>query len=87
MLYTLGKKEIYEERMASDEGLSKGISGSVWESFEKAKKYRDLKANKFGLYGVLADWSEDAKDIGKDFRYLTKAGKLVFIDDKTGKLI
>ena len=86
MIYTVGKVEIYEAYMDRDPDAAKGISGSVWETFEEAKAYRDLRAPAFRLYGVEADWENDAKDIGEAFRYLTNPGKLFKLDQNTGEL-
>jgi len=85
MLYTIGKIEVYREYMNRDPEAAKGITGSVWLTFEGAKAYRDEKASTFGLYGVEADWDADTKEIGEEFRYLTKSGKLVRVDQETGE--
>jgi len=87
MLYTIGKRIIYDLYMARDSNASKGITGSVWETFEQAKRYRDRQAHAFGIYGVEADWNLDTKNIGEEFRALTRECRLVAIDEKTGASI
>jgi len=84
MLYTIGKPSIYEPSLDKDPDASKGISGSVWETFDQARAYRDARARFWNLYCVDANWEQDAEDIGEDFRALTKAGKLIRLDQKTG---
>lgn len=85
MLYTVGKRILYDLYMARDSNAAKGVSGSVWETFAQAKAYRDKQAHAFGIYGVEGDWLLDTKDIGQEFRALTKDCKLVAIDEKTGE--
>jgi len=87
MIYTVGKRILYDLYMARDSNASKGVSGSVWETFAQAKAYRDKQAPYFGLYGVDADWEKDTKDIGMSFRALTRDAKLIAIDEKTGEVI
>jgi len=85
MLYTIGKRELYEEYILKDPNAAKGITGSVWKDFESVKTYRNNRAPLFGIYGVIADWDEDTKDIGGEFKALTRSAKLVFIDEETGE--
>ena len=85
MLYTIGKRKQYDAYMANDPNAAKGATGSVWQTFTQAKVYRDRQASAFGLYGVMADWDKDTKDIGMDFRALTRDAKLVAIDQLTGE--
>lgn len=88
MIYTIGKTKIYEDYMERDPlTASKGVTGSVWETFVQAKMYRDRQASGWSVYGVEADWLKDTKDIGEDFRSLTKDCKLVAVDQKTGESI
>ena len=87
MLYTVGKRILYDLYMARDPNAAKGVSGSVWETFAQAKAYRDKQAPFFGLYGVEGDWTLDTKDIGQEFRALTKDCKLIEINEKTGEPI
>jgi len=85
MLYTVGKPSIYDPLMARDEDAAKGITGSVWLTFDDIKSYRDQRAPYFKIYGVVACWEEDTKDIGQEFRSLTKPGKLIRVDQDTGE--
>jgi hypothetical protein len=87
MLYTVGKRILYDLYMARDPNAAKGVSGAVWETLAQAKAFRDKRASAFGIYGVYGDWSSDTKDIGSDFHVLTRDCKLIAIDEDTGEPI
>ena len=84
MLYTIGRRDIYEPYMVADSEAAKGVTGSVWRTFVEVMAYRDSKAKEFGIYGVLADWDADTKHVVDGFRALTRAAKLVAVDEVTG---
>lgn len=69
IIYTLGRADIYEPlfdgkdtpRKAGRESHPPG--GSVWETFNEAKRYRDSAGlDDFNVYGVLASWETDTAE-------------------------
>jgi hypothetical protein len=79
MLYTLGRKIVYEPYLDSDPNASKGVGGSVWKTREQARKCRDGFSPDFEVYGVEADWDKDTKLSEEDveWRDLTRSAKLI----------
>ena len=58
MLYTVGKRDVYEKYIATDKNARKGIGGSVWKSKSEAQKHCE---SDFKVYGIEADWEKDTK--------------------------
>jgi len=62
MIFTVGKREIYEPYIEQDEHACKAAGGSVWKEILDVKNY--LHKNPmpdFDIYGVEADWLTDTK--------------------------
>jgi hypothetical protein len=81
MIYTLGKKEIYERYLASDPMAAKRKGGSVWRTLKSIQKYKNKMEDKhlFGIYGVEAKWNKETRiDINGDgWHELLKNARLV----------
>jgi hypothetical protein len=63
MIFTIGKIEVYEKYLASDNNAAKRRGGSVWETYDGAFAYltRVNLIGEFKVYGVDADWEKDTK--------------------------
>jgi hypothetical protein len=75
MIYTIGRKDIYEPYLATL-FPRKGKGGSVWKSFRQAKKYCIIG---FKVYGVDADWKTDTcfSKYKDSFRCLKRNARLI----------
>ena len=71
LIYTLGRKSIYDPLFGRPRKPMKGKGGSVWETHGDAEAYRMCMREKreYGVYGVVADWDRDTKPTGKDAPY------------------
>lgn len=75
MIYTVGRKDIYEPYLANDPNPRKGKTGSVWQTKEEAAVYAK---DGFQVYGVMADWNLDtAPDGDEHWHQLLTPAKLV----------
>lgn len=83
MIYTLGKKEIYEPYIAADPNAAKAAGGSVWRTYEEIIAYLDETRHKqditqYCIYGVIANWSTDTKKLkNTNYRALKRDAKLI----------
>jgi len=57
LIYTVGRDDIYIPYMKT-KSPKKGIGGSVWKTYEEAKKYAPIG---YQVYGVIAKWNIDTK--------------------------
>lgn len=72
MIYTVGKKSIYEDYIKSDPNAAKAKGGSVWKSYQDAEKF---VKDGFAVYGIEVDWTDTIR--GKKWNSLKENGKLV----------
>jgi len=85
MIYTIGRTELYEitfeESTDQDPptkiGLKNGASvhedykgGVVWKTKKEAEEAAEEKQRDYSVYGVLADWNMDVKQIKSKNRLL-----------------
>jgi len=79
MIFTIGKKEIYEKYIDEDENAAKAAGGSVWRFWKDALAYleRTKQEGEFEVYAVDADWRDDTIDTGKEWNSLTRDAKLL----------
>jgi len=85
MIYTIGKKSIYDIYIKNDinpRKLGKTDNypgGSVWRYKKEVEKFL---TKGYEVYGVLADWEKDTKQ-SNDGKWndLLKSSKLRFIND------
>lgn len=68
LVFTLGRKDIYEPLFDLKEIPQKASGGSVWETYEEAKEYRQsmFKKDAFNIYGVVCDWDKDTEIVEKE---------------------
>ncbi len=81
MLYTIYHAREYAEDLAKNSNLMKKRGDSVWDTYEKAKKYAG-SSDCYLVFGVEADWDTDttyAKSPLVNFKRLTKPCKIVSI--------
>ena len=85
MIFTLGKKSIYEPLFVDpDNPPMKAKGGSVWQNWNAAEAHRLTMSNPgdFGVYGVGADWYSSQVRIeskGVQWRSLTVNAPLLRI--------
>lgn len=72
MIYTVGKKSIYEDYIKSNPNAAKAKGGSVWKSYQDAEKFA---GDGFAVYGVEAEWDDTIQ--GERWNSLKEKGKLV----------
>ena len=65
MIYTVGRRDVYEGALAMDPKLKKLKGGSVWKTKEDAQQYlQDTRQDKtFLVYGIEADWDKDTDEV------------------------
>lgn len=87
MIYTIGKKDIYEPYIANDPNAAKRAGGSVWKTYEEVSDYKTwAKLEDYDIYGIDADWEMDthipidSEDRVGDFRSLKRNAKLIKLD-------
>lgn len=62
LIYTIGKRDVYEPYIASDPNAGKGKGGSVWQYSLDALSYLILnELVDFSIYGVVAEWGVDTR--------------------------
>ena len=77
MVFTVGLTEQYENYIDTDENVGKGKGGSVWHTRQDAQYYLDKTGQSdYSVYGVYADWYEDAEVTENEWRALTHEAKL-----------
>lgn len=87
LIYTLGRRDVYDPYIASDPSAAKAPGGSVWRTLGEAQTYLIAHSNPyrdlswFAIYGVVADWErdtvEDTETPGANWRALNRAAYLV----------
>lgn len=81
MIFTIGKKEIYEKYIDDDPDPRKAVGGSVWKFHKDAKAHLAASDDRdeFDVYAVDADWDKDTmqEEDGVAWRSLTRAAKLL----------
>lgn len=77
LIYTIGNAKNYDKCFKEQKdmpGFPKKLhGGSVWQTYEEAKKHAELETNnqtKFSVYGVLADWNETKPSTDGDWNEL-----------------
>ena len=79
MIYTVGKREAYEQYLAESPEPMKLEGGSVWYTVEEARRFLAVvdPAGEYDVYAVDADWSQDTKlDIKADQQFLLRDARL-----------
>jgi len=81
LIYTIGRRDIYEPYIASDPSAAKAKGGSVWRTRDEALHYlSEHLLYDYWVYGVVARWDEDTEvDPGATgyWRALTKDAYLI----------
>ncbi|MBS1722594.1 MAG: hypothetical protein JSS66_06245 [Armatimonadetes bacterium] len=81
MLYTVGRKDVYEPLFAEHpDGFDKLAGGSVWPTEAVARQYLERwgLSESFGVYGINANWTTDTcLEEGCEYRSLTRDAKCV----------
>lgn len=79
MIYTIGKKVLYESYFESQEHPMKGVGGSVWKTEEEAQVHC---SSGYKVYGVFANWETDTKpsENGGDWHDLLINAELIKLD-------
>lgn len=72
MIYTVGKKSIYEDYIKNEPNAAKAKGGSVWKRYQDAEKFAK---DGFAVYGVETEWADTIQ--GEKWNSLKKDGKLV----------
>jgi hypothetical protein len=79
MIYTVGNSESYLKYFSEQVHPMKAVGGSVWKTFDEAKKYAPENSG-FSVFGVLADWDRDTKpSLSGDWHDLLINSELVII--------
>lgn len=83
MIFTVGKKAIYDPLFETIDVITKAAGGSVWNTYEQAEDYlREVNPAGFEIYGVQADFVKDTTDGGGSWRTLTKSAALIKLTDE-----
>lgn len=81
MIYTVGKKEIYNQVLKENPEIKKLKGGSVWRSHRKALKYlHDNLLHEIGeweIYGINEEWRNTINERGAEWRKLDKDCRII----------
>ena len=72
VIYTVGKKSIYEDYIKNDPNAAKTKGGSVWQIYQDAEKFAQ---DGYAVYGVDAEWDDTIQ--GGKWNSLKEDAKLV----------
>jgi hypothetical protein len=96
LIYTLGRKSVYEEvfnKIDQSKEYCKKFGktstydgGSVWKMYEEALNYKiKNNLNDFDVYGVVASWKDDTEENEHgNFNNLLRDSRLVRLSDVKG---
>ena len=96
MIYTLGRKSVYEEvfdKMDQSREYCKKFGktstysgGSVWKTYEDALQYKEKnRLYDFNIYGVIASWIDDTEfNEHGEFNNLIRDSRLIRLTDLKG---
>lgn len=79
LIYTVGRRDIYESYLDADLSAAKAKGGSVWRTREEAQSYLEAtRQSDYSVFGVVADWNRDTEFVLRaKWRALTKNAYLV----------